>query len=303
MPKLAASSAFLACWGAALATGTAQNTAGTNSPSESKVPDVQRNAKPSLACATTALVAGETGTLALTFEIRPGWHMYWKGQNVAGMPFQITWGLPAGISVGEGQWPVPERDIVDGDIINYTYHDRFTVLFPVTVSKDAAGSTLTIAANLEWLVCESGCVLETGADFLDIPILPAGVKPADSSAAADIATARSKLPASPDIGRKTFKTTVFGDNQSVTIALTDPSQGVAKLVFLPDEGGVTMKDPISSGESTTGGLRFQYEDPGAKPRAEGQPVPTEVRGLVGIWLSAAPESPRWYEVREPLPAK
>ncbi len=96
---------------------------------------------------------GETVMAGIEFKIRPFWHIYWRNQGESGIPTKIEWTLPKGVTVGEIQWPIPEKTKFL-DATTYEYHNEMVLLVPVTVTADAPAGILEIAAKVTWLECE-----------------------------------------------------------------------------------------------------------------------------------------------------
>jgi DsbC/DsbD-like thiol-disulfide interchange protein len=96
--------------------------------------------------------------LGLTFDLDPGWHIYWQNPGDSGEPPEATWAFPPGVMEAGIEWPAPERIDVGG-LVNYGYHN--TVVLPVVVALQAGAPfprDLTIKASLRWLVCANLCV-------------------------------------------------------------------------------------------------------------------------------------------------
>ncbi len=140
-----------------LALGGAGQGAGGGAPASAT------HARAKLISESAGLVPGATMTLGITFEIDPGWHLYWNGYNDAGLPPKAKWTLPEGYKVGEIQWPAPKREVSGGEILNHIYEKEVTLLVPLSVPTNAElGEKVEIAADLKWLVCEEACIAEEG---------------------------------------------------------------------------------------------------------------------------------------------
>ena len=140
----------------------------------------------------TALVPGATTTVALRFAIAPGWHTYWRNPGESGLPTTLAWKLPPGFAAGDIVWPAP-RALPAGPLVNYGYEGDVLHLVPVSVPSDAQpGSTATLAARADWLVCKETCIPE-GADLtLALPV--AAQADPDPRWHAPIAATRDALP-------------------------------------------------------------------------------------------------------------
>jgi thiol:disulfide interchange protein DsbD len=145
----------------------------------------------------SAVVPGQTVTVALEQDIRPGWHTYWRNPGEAGEPTEIVWTLPSGWHAGPIAWPYP-KELPVGPLMDYGYEGRPWLLVDVTVPKDAKpGTTATLRAAVDWLVCKEICVPENATLTLPLTISAAPAKP-DPKLAEQFAAARALLPvASP----------------------------------------------------------------------------------------------------------
>lgn len=62
-----------------------------------------------LAWAPEGVEAGKPVWLGLQLTHQPEWHTYWKNSGDSGLPTQLAWQLPAGITAGEIAWPTPKN--------------------------------------------------------------------------------------------------------------------------------------------------------------------------------------------------
>lgn len=248
----------------------AATTGSTDAAAQEPADDVSASmhAHPRLISEFQSLVAGRACPIAITFDIDPKWHLYWKGQNDAGMPVEMTFDLPAGFSVGTPAWPAPTREVLDGDIVNYIFHDRLTVILPLTVPADVAGNTIEINAKLRWLVCEERCVLEDASVRLKIPVITAlADKPATelkpSADQSRFEEARRRWPIPPEASSKIVKSAFTGTKVVLSV------EGASRLAFFPDEGGVTILNAASTGAADQSALTLEYEQPAVAPPSPG----------------------------------
>ncbi len=118
-----------------------------------------------------AVVApGAVFHLALHQVIPEGWHTYWRNPGDNGLPTEIRWELPAGVTIGEIEWPAPVELPLAENIMDYGYHGE--IVLPVRVELDAgfAAAELPITAHASWLVCEIVCVPEERTLSLTLPV-------------------------------------------------------------------------------------------------------------------------------------
>lgn len=137
---------------------------------------------------------GDTVLAAVRLEMDPGWHTYWKfgGEGGLGMGTRITWQLLPGLTVGEIQWPVPEK-LPAKNATTYIYHDEAALLVPLTLAPDLKPGPLEISAKLVWLECEKACVQGKATVSAKLEIA-AQAQPTDNPG--QFAAWRNKLPKS-----------------------------------------------------------------------------------------------------------
>lgn len=146
----------------------------------------------SLVAESAVVVPGGTVTLALAMRPSPGWHGYWKNPGDSGMETQIAWALPAGLTAGPIQYPMPGRLIVSG-LMNYVYAGDYAQLIELRVPQDLApGTRLPIRARVDYLACtDEICVPETANVAVE---LEAGSAPGAQSNRAMFDRFRQALP-------------------------------------------------------------------------------------------------------------
>ena len=150
------------------------------------------NVEAELVAEAVTVAPGATVTVALRQKIRDRWHTYWENPGDSGEPTRIDWTLPEGWSAGPLQFPWPKRVPV-GPLVNFGYEGEVWFLTTLTVPASAVpGSSVTLAGDATWLVCEEICIPEEAALTLTLPV---GTETVPDPAAADaFAAARAKLP-------------------------------------------------------------------------------------------------------------
>lgn len=118
---------------------------------------------------TQAPAPGQSFTIAIRMRPDQGWHGYWLNPGEAGLPDRFEWDLPAGVSIGELRYPVPERLSIAG-IMNYIYYGEYALLAEVSLDESVApGTALPIRAQGQWLACtDEICVPEGGSLGIDL---------------------------------------------------------------------------------------------------------------------------------------
>ena len=165
------------------------------------------------------ITPGSTATLALHMRPAPGWHGYWLQPGDAGFPMRLAWRLPAGASVGDPRYPVPQTLLIAG-LMNHVYEQDYAVLADLRLPAGAApGSTLPTGLVAQWLACSATvCVPEqaTLATNLTLPA-PGSAPRADPRFDAW----RARLPA-PLGGEAHFSVTAHGLRVAIPLPASTP---------------------------------------------------------------------------------
>ncbi|MBL8746293.1 MAG: hypothetical protein JNK58_08065 [Phycisphaerae bacterium] len=214
--------------------------------------EAERAVQARLFVESAPVAPGSPLTLALHFEIAPGWNLYWRNSGDSGLPITVKFEAPQGVTIGEARWPTPERHILPGDLLDYAYTRRVTLLFPMSIDPAAAATStpVTIKANAKWLVCKEACV--PGERALEIT-LPSTIEPLSSRDAELIASARATLPrsaadqTSPIVG-------VAWSGRALQLSCT----GADELIFFPYEGDAQPDDALQNGHVFRDRLSLSY---------------------------------------------
>jgi len=117
-----------------------------------------------------AIAPGKAITVGLLLKMAPHWHTYWKFSGDAGLPTEIKWTLPPGWKAGEIQWPLPHKQIDPGDIETYGYEEEVLLLQEITPPALIAATSVNLAAEASWLVCEKLCIPGGAKLQLTLPV-------------------------------------------------------------------------------------------------------------------------------------
>jgi thiol:disulfide interchange protein DsbD len=108
--------------------------------------------------------------LGLRFELEQGWHVYWQNPGDSGGPPTALWRPAPGVTLGDFEWPVPER-ITVATIVNYGYTNEVVLPFLVRVAKPIAkGNEVRVSGDLRWLVCHDICVPGKATLSVSLPL-------------------------------------------------------------------------------------------------------------------------------------
>jgi thiol:disulfide interchange protein DsbD len=104
--------------------------------------------------------AGETVWAGIELKMAPGWHTYWRNGGDAGIPTTITWNLPAGVTAGQINWPIPDKTVTpagDNPLYTYGYQDRVVLLVPLKVALGLRPGPYLVSAEVAWMECKDTC--------------------------------------------------------------------------------------------------------------------------------------------------
>lgn len=113
---------------------------------------------------------GKPLTLGVHFQIKPGWHTYWKNPGDSGEPLKLHWEETTGLAFGELEFPYPTL-IKAGPLASYGFEKEAMFLVQVTPEKGLpSGKTVKLKAKATWLVCAEICLPEKGVFDLELPV-------------------------------------------------------------------------------------------------------------------------------------
>ncbi len=124
-----------------------------------------------VAMAAEGIAPGRPIWLGLQLSHIEGWHTYWKNPGDSGLPTELQWTLPKGVSAGDIAWPIPHKFPI-GTLANYGYTGTVLLPVPMVVSPDfkpSINNDITVNLHATWLVCSKECIPEEGNFELRIP--------------------------------------------------------------------------------------------------------------------------------------
>ncbi|MGF1537972.1 MAG: protein-disulfide reductase DsbD family protein [Elainellaceae cyanobacterium] len=180
---------------------------------------------------------GSPFSVALRFQIQPEWHIYWKNPGDSGARPTVDWQLPEGVTASDIHWPAPERLPV-GPLMNFGYSGK--VYLPIQITPAATlpnPQTLSLQANVDWLVCRVDCIPESAVLNLTLPIQ--NTSPIlDPQWQSDLAAVQEDLPQpSPWL----MTATATDERLALQVNALGLDQGtVQSASFFPDQDGIII---------------------------------------------------------------
>jgi len=127
---------------------------------QNRLGNTELNVPATLMAESQQVKAGQSVTLAFVMEPKPTWHGYWENPGDAGIGMSFDWNLPAGVTAGNPQFPVPDT-LLFSSIMNYVYKGDYAVLVNLVLSDKVRPGSLPISVKSEWLSCtDEICVPE-----------------------------------------------------------------------------------------------------------------------------------------------
>lgn len=205
-----------------------------------------QHARVELVSQQASIAAGSDAQLGVHFILDPGWHIYWINPGDSGQPPSFTWTLPAGFSVGEIQWPQPERMQTVKELADFGYHNEVLLLLTLHVPASAK-SSVALAADAKWLVCREVCIPEHTQLQLTLPVA-ANAQPNSSTAKLFANTTRLLPKPQP----RAWKVIAISEKDDFVLSVT-AGKAIAKAEFFPlDPGQVDNPAPQKIQPSPTG---------------------------------------------------
>ncbi|MAX26506.1 MAG: hypothetical protein CMJ19_18590 [Phycisphaeraceae bacterium] len=204
-------------------------------------------AKATLLSQQTSIQPGQTFLLGVLVTPDDGWHTYWINPGESGLPTKIQWELPAGFNAGDIQWPTPHVFEMGG-ILGLGYEGPALLTVPITAPRQITDDSLTIKAQVSWLVCKEACIPGRASLSITLPVKDVTPK-VDPANEALFKTTLTQLPKP-----------LAADEQSVSIkdrklTITLPTMALPHAVFhasdeslieLGSEQEVTVKGKVTT---------------------------------------------------------
>lgn len=239
-------------------------------------------AQSSFLSTSTAVTAGKTFHLAFLLEVPAGYRLGWKSPGDVGAPTQVSFSAPPGFSVGEVQFPVPNRYPLEGGLVAVGYEDSLAVFAEVQApsSLDTSG-VYRFDVQASWLACKRECAREETHAFFE---LVSSSEPQGEEMPSRLRRHFERLPqplsAAP--GVKTHWSSV-GRSPTLRITATEAQFGEA---FVAPDAEYKVVDTQASNNAVS----FEFEKPRRPPHA--------VRGILTAQLG---DQEQHYEFEVPWP--
>jgi thiol:disulfide interchange protein len=191
------------------------------------------HAEASLIAERAAAAPGDQFLGALKLDLEGGgWHVYWKNVGDSGLPPQIEWTLPEGVTIGDFVWPAPHA-IPLATLMNYGYEHQLVLPFQITLPPSyKAGDTLELNGHATWLICLETCIPEEANVTLRVPV---GAAPRENAEASALISASLAATPQPLSGAAAVERTTDGFRiAAIDADMAAAMKTAAAVRFFPD---------------------------------------------------------------------
>jgi thiol:disulfide interchange protein DsbD len=186
-----------------------------------------------MAHAPEGVAPGKSVWVGLQVAHQPEWHTYWKNSGDSGLPTQLQWTLPQGVTAGDIAWPVPKKILI-GNLANYGYEGTVLLPVPLTIAPDfkpsLLGGDIEVKLKANWLVCKKECIPEEGDFTIKLP--------AKSTTAINSAAFQAAFDAQPQALKGESNAAIDGNAITLTVSGLPAALRGKSLEFFPETGEV-----------------------------------------------------------------
>lgn len=134
--------------------------------------------KMSLVCPSSGIVPNSITWIGWWIQREEGWHTYWEHPGNVGLTPHLEWSVPAGLKVGNLQFPYPKRVQMAG-VKAYGHHGNTLFLAKLEVPSLEVGTEVKLVAKARWMVCSNVCLPEYNELSIILPVVESEVPDSD----------------------------------------------------------------------------------------------------------------------------
>lgn len=183
-----------------------------------------------------SITPGQVLHVALKMAHDPHWHSYWINPGT-GYATSLNWKLPTGFTAGEIVWPTPHviKDTT-GKVSGFGYDGENLLYVNITAPANLSpGSTVTLQAGAEWLMCLDNCTPGEASIELTLPVKAESARPNPDTVAL-FSRHQGELPLSTDAWR--VNATPQGPKLTLHLSTARPGLAAPAGLHFFDRDGV-----------------------------------------------------------------
>lgn len=126
--------------------------------------------------ASLKLIVGsysDTGEIdaAISYQLQPGWKIYWRNAGDTGYPQNIDWSMSKNIKSLDIIWPAPQRF---GEKIANFYSESYgytqKAVFPLRILSSNIKEPVRIKLNIDYAICDKICIADKAEMDIVVPL-------------------------------------------------------------------------------------------------------------------------------------
>lgn len=98
--------------------------------------------------------------VAVVLAIEPKWHIYWENPGDSGVPPELEWQLPEGVTAAPPRWPRP-MVFQSPHETSFGYEIEAGLVVPLRIAADLAAGEHPIRVRVRWMACREQCLVGT----------------------------------------------------------------------------------------------------------------------------------------------
>jgi len=202
----------------------------------------------------TSLHAGDAGLLAIDIVVEEGWHTYWPGVSDTGYGFSFNIEAPDSIELKDPIWPSPERYLQPGDILDHTYEETVTVLYPFVIKESTPESVIVFNIEADYLVCKEYCLPGKGTTSTTLQVVDTESEKAESSRHDELRKLFDSRP--QPFNAKDLAVRFLWISTAVAVMFRDAT----RIEFYPDSECTPMESVIEDGAKAGNRLEIRFTE-------------------------------------------
>ena len=221
--------------------------------------------------------------LGLEFQIKPGWHIYWRSPGDAGLPPRIDWSGSENVTAPAVAWPLPQRYTIFG-LTTFVYGDE--VVLPMGSRVPDPSAPVLLRAKVSYLVCEKICIPYDATLALDLPRPDATGGAAGDDAAQRIDAYLARVPGrvtagDPDAALSVTRAALVSDRNGLWLEVLARSAQRLTTPEIMVEGPPALRFGVPQIERAADGLSALFRLP-AVAVGQGGAVPRNPKLVVTL---------------------
>jgi thiol:disulfide interchange protein DsbD len=97
-----------------------------------------------------------TLSIGVLINLKDDWHIYWRNPGDSGLPTEIEFILPNGVTASEIKFPIPEIFTSD-EIVNYGYSHQVLLMSELSIPNNFSQKEISLSAKITSLICKDLC--------------------------------------------------------------------------------------------------------------------------------------------------